>query len=534
MGRQYATEFIRANRVLRLPEAETDGAAVVGMVDPQDDALRDLLERYHGGELQVRAIEESELVARLSRLVGERYGQASGEGEAREDIAGGGRVEIDALSPAMPAVGFVNALLYDALDARASDVHLETDGGTAVIRYRIDGVLHTARRYAQGDFSPVISRLKVMSHATSSERRLPQEGRFSFEAGGAAYDVRASFLPCDRGESVTIRLLETAADERTLNELGLGGESAELLASVDLAAGGLVAVAGPTGSGKTTTIHALVRGYCDGTRKVLTVEDPVEYRLPGVTQVQVRRDLGLDFDAVLRRALRHDPDVLVVGEIRDAETAALAVRGALSGHPVFSTLHTPGTSGIPARLENLGVPLHLQRDVMAARVSQRLLRRVCRGCARRREATVSERERAARAGVELSTVCNGGGCPDCRGTGFRGRLGVFEVEVRGTRGPSLEAEAWRAVARGETTAAEVARAVGGGGFPGGGGFEGGAAGLPGGAASMAGGGGFADGAAGLPSGATGFPGAAAAFPGGAAALPGAADGIGDLRSGAQA
>lgn len=462
MPGQYATEFIRANRVLRLPEADSDGAIVVGMVDPEDGVVRDLLERYHGGDLRVRAIGESELVAGLSRIVGERYGQGTGAAGGGGGVgAGAGDTAIDALSPAMPAVGFVNALLYDALDARASDVHLETDGGTAVIRYRIDGLLHTARRYEQGDFSPVVSRLKVMSHATASERRLPQEGRFSFEAGGAGYDVRASFLPCDRGESVAIRLLETAADERTLTELGLRGENAGLLASVDLAAGGLVAVGGPTGSGKTTTIHALVRGYCDGTRKILTVEDPVEYRLPGVTQVQVRRDLGLDFDAVLRRTLRHDPDVLVVGEIRDGETAALAVRGALSGHPVFSTLHTPSTAGIPARLENLGVPPHLQRDVMAAGVSQRLVRRVCGGCATERGATAAERERAERAGVELSVVRSGGGCRDCRGTGFRGRVGLFEVETSAGRGPSLEAEAWRAVARGETTSAEVARAVGG-------------------------------------------------------------------------
>jgi type II secretory ATPase GspE/PulE/Tfp pilus assembly ATPase PilB-like protein len=454
-ARQYATEFIRANRVLRLPEAESDGAVVVGMVDPDDRALHGLLERYHGVEVRVRTIGEPELVAGLSRLVGERYGQATGDAVGGD----GAGVAIDALSPAMPAVGFVNALLYDALDARASDVHLETDGGTAVIRYRIDGMLQTARRYEQGDFSPVVSRLKVMAHATVSERRLPQEGRFSFEAGGAGYDVRASFLPCDRGESVAIRLLETAADERTLTELGLRGTNASMLASVDLAAGGLVAVGGPTGSGKTTTIHALVRGYCDGTRKILTVEDPVEYRLPGVMQVQVRRDLGLDFDAVLRRALRHDPDVLVVGEIRDAETAALAVRGALSGHPVFSTIHTPSTAGIPARLENLGVPPHLQRDVMAAAVSQRLVRRVCRGCATEREATSGERERAARSGVELSTVCSGAGCRECRGTGFRGRLGIFEVETGARRGPSLEAEAWQAVSRGETTPWEVARAV---------------------------------------------------------------------------
>ena len=466
MRGQYATEFIRANRVLRLPEAESDGTVVVGMVDPEDRAVRDLLERYHGVDIRVRAIGEAELVAGLSRLVGERYGQASGDASGREGVGGGGRVAIDGLSPAIPAVRFVNALLYDALDARASDVHLETDGETAVIRYRIDGMLHTARRYGQGDFSPVVSRLKVMAHATVSERRLPQEGRFSFEAGGAGYDVRASFLPCDRGESVAIRLLETAADERTLGELGLRGANAGLLASVDLAAGGLVAVGGPTGSGKTTTIHALVRGYCDGSRKILTVEDPVEYRLPGVTQVQVRRDLGLDFDAVLRRALRHDPDVLVVGEIRDAETAALAVRGALSGHPVFSTIHTPSTAGIPARLENLGVPPHLQRDVMAAAVSQRLVRRVCRSCARERGATAAERERAARAGVELPTVCSGGGCRDCRGTGFRGRLGIFEVEAGAGRGPSLEAEAWRAVSRGETTPSEVARAVGSAGFAG--------------------------------------------------------------------
>ncbi len=457
---QYATEFIRANRALRLPAGESDGGIVVGMVDPGDRALRDLLERYHGCEVRVRPIGEPELIAALSRLVGERYGQATGRAATAGGTARGRAAAIDALSPAMPAVGFVNALLYDALDARASDVHLETDGAAAVIRYRVDGILHTVRRYEQGEFPAVVSRLKVMSHATASERRLPQEGRFSFAAGAARYDVRTSFLPCDRGESVAIRLLETAADERTTAELGLRAQNAGALASVDLAAGGLVVVAGPTGSGKTTTVHALVRGYCDGTRKILTVEDPVEYRLPGVTQVQVRRELGLDFDAVLRRALRHDPDVLVVGEIRDAETAALAVRAALSGHPVFSTLHTPTTAAIAARLENLGVPHHLQRDVTAAMVSQRLVRRVCAGCATARAATPAERERAGRSGVALSSVRTGAGCRDCRGTGFRGRLGLFEVVAGARRGSTLAEEAWRAVADGLTTPGEVARSVG--------------------------------------------------------------------------
>jgi type II secretory ATPase GspE/PulE/Tfp pilus assembly ATPase PilB-like protein len=353
----------------------------------------------------------------------------------------------------------VDAILYDAAAAGASDVHIETGPVGARVRYRIDGQLHTVRSYRSGDFAAVVARLKVMSRVNATERRLPQDGRFSFDSPTERFDVRSSFLPCHRGESVAIRLLSTAADTRSVAELGLCGADAAAVEGIDLTSGGLIVVAGPTGSGKTTTVHALLRRYADGTRNVLTVEDPVEYRLAGVTQVQVHRELGLGFDDALRRALRHDPDILMVGEIRDAETASLAVRGALSGHPVFATVHAPDTAAIDARLENLGVPRHLLREVIAARMSQRLLRRVCPACATVARPKPGEAEEAARQGVRLVSLRTGTGCEDCRGTGYRGRRGVFHVVSGSYRGPGLAAAAWRAVARGETTPTEVARAV---------------------------------------------------------------------------
>ncbi|MFO8065819.1 MAG: GspE/PulE family protein [Spirochaetia bacterium] len=459
---QYASEFMRANRVVRLPDAQ--GRVSVGMVDPDDTLVRDQLECYHGGGIHVLAISESELVKRLSTLVAERYDDERlgglAAGEALSAPINETPSAVDALSPAVPAVRFVNALFYDAVEARASDVHVEARASESRIRYRIDGMLHTVRTYAAVDFSRVVSRLKVMSRVTATERRLPQDGRFSFEAGGRSYDVRTSFVPCHGGESVAIRLLDTAADTRGLRELGLRDEQATILEHISPGSGGLIMISGPTGSGKTTTVHALLRRYCDGRRKILAIEDPVEYRIPGVVQVQIRREIGLDFDGALRRALRHDPDILMVGEIRDSETATLAVRSALSGHLVFSTVHTEHIDGITARLENLGVPQYLLEEVMAARVSQRLMRRVCAECAAVRVASPAERERAHRAGVALHTVREGAGCPRCHRTGYRGRLGVFEVSrSRHSRGDRLPAQAWTAVARGETTPGEVSRAV---------------------------------------------------------------------------
>jgi general secretion pathway protein E len=460
---QYASEFIRANRVVRLDagDAGAGDTPLVGMVDPGNTTLRRRLERYHGRPVRVRRVTEAELLSRLSRLVGERFediapreraGAAPG---AAPGAAAGVRPGADVLSASAPAVEFVNALLYDAVESGATDIHLETGELGARLRYRIDGLLHTVRRYEAAGFAGVVSRLKVLSRVRATERRLPQDGRFSFEAGGRRLDVRTSFLPADRGESVAIRLLDTEADARSLENLGLPQAEAAALRRLDLQAGGLLVVAGPTGSGKTTTAHALLRRWADGTRKVVTVEEPVEYRLRGVTQVHVRREIGLDFDAVLRRALRHDPDVLMIGEVRDPETAALAVRSALSGHPVIATVHAADTAAVHARLENLGVAPHVLPEVIAARVSQRLVRRVCRDCGTARAPGKAERERAASLGVALSAVREGRGCATCRGTGLRGRIGLFRLETAAYRSPSLEAAAWQAVSRGEIPPAET-------------------------------------------------------------------------------
>lgn len=461
---QYASEFVRANRVLRLPAS--GNKIVVGMVDPGDRELRARLSAYHGRRIRVVPISESQLVAGLSQLVGARYGSETATSKAARPgggVSSGGatRETVDALSPAVPAVQFANALLYDGVRSRASDIHLEAGAGESRIRYRIDGVLHTVRRYTDADFRPVISRLKVMARVTATERRLPQDGRFSFHAEGHGYDVRTSFLPADRGESVALRLLETEADSRSPAELGMRAEQAEALAAVDESSGGLLVVSGPTGSGKTTTAHALLRRLADETRKIIAVEDPVEYRLPGVVQMQIRRDIGLDFDAALRRCLRHDPDVIMVGEIRDPETAALAVRAALSGQLVFSTVHTRDTASIDTRLENLGVAGYLLSEVVVGRLSQRLVRRVCLECAAERLPLPSERAASDRAGFELDGVIEGAGCPACRGTGFRGRKGLFDVHTRHHHDKGLEAEAWEAVRRGETTPTEVLRVLGG-------------------------------------------------------------------------
>ena len=328
-----------------------------------------------------------------------------------------------------PVVRLVNLLLIEALDARASDVHLEGYQDGLRVRYRVDGVLQNAPSPPAHLTAAIISRLKIMAELDIAERRLPQDGRIRLRLQNRQVDVRVSTVPTLRGESVVLRLLDKERGRISLTELGMAGDTLELFSEVVSRPHGIVLVTGPTGSGKTTTLYAAVEMIRTGREKILTVEDPVEYELPGVPQVPVNEKVGMTFAGALRALLRQDPDIILLGEIRDPETAQIATQAALTGHLVLSTLHTNDAPTALTRLLDLDVAAYLVASTVDAVLAQRLVRVICRNC---KTETIPDRAVARRLDLEalgLARTWKGAGCDECRGTGFRGRTGVYELLV---------------------------------------------------------------------------------------------------------
>jgi type II secretory ATPase GspE/PulE/Tfp pilus assembly ATPase PilB-like protein len=388
--------------------------------------------------------------------------------------------EVQATTNQQPAVQLVNRLLMDAANAGASDVHLEALEHGLRVRYRIDGVLQEVPAPSESAREAIVSRLKVMAELDITERRQAHDGRARVQLGSRELDVRVSTLPSLHGESVVLRLLDTVRRPMGLDQLGLADDTLEALRRCAAQPHGVVLTTGPTGSGKTSTLYALVERISSGREKIVSVEDPVEYELPGVVQVPVRERGGVTFDRALRSMLRHDPDVLLVGEMRDAETVEVCMQAALTGHLVLSTLHTNDAPSALTRLLDLGVAPYLVGSTVEAVLAQRLTRRLCGECA-----VESARPRTCEEmrcdGAEGDVIRLAVGCPACRGTGYRGRTGIFELLVvddelrdavtrragagqlrrlaleRGMR--PLRADGWRQVVSGVTTVEEVRRVV---------------------------------------------------------------------------
>ncbi|HOW69967.1 MAG TPA: ATPase, T2SS/T4P/T4SS family [Phycisphaerae bacterium] len=378
-------------------------------------------------------------------------------------------------------IKFVNQILTEAVDARATDVHIEPFEEQLRIRYRIDGVLQesnvpeSVRRF----HAAIVSRIKILSHLDIAEKRLPQDGRIKLKISGREIDVRVSIIPMIHGEAVVLRILDRGDAMLGTEHLGMALPDRNRFDQILEMPHGIVLVTGPTGSGKTTTLYAALSKINDIERKIITVEDPVEYQLRGVNQIQVSIKTGLTFAAGLRAILRHDPDVVLVGEIRDLETAEIAVQASLTGHLVFSTLHTNDAPGAATRLVDMGLEPYLVASSLEVVVAQRLVRVICGQC----KQTVSPEE-AAQARMQFGTLVpgtlyKGAGCRRCQGTGFRGRQGIFEMmaisdDIRSLilqRAPShelrkiathqgmrsLRDDGWRIVAEGRTTIDEVLR-----------------------------------------------------------------------------
>jgi general secretion pathway protein E len=414
---------------------EGDVLAVGTWLDRVEPLALDDLRLLFGAQISLERFSDHDLRTAIRRIYAPEAATAEGviagmTGEARAIDAD--EIPLDDLlhlANEAPVVRLVNLLLIEALDARASDVHLEGYQDGLRVRYRIDGVLQNAPSPPPHLTAAIISRLKIMAELDIAERRLPQDGRIRLRMLNRQVDVRVSTVPTLRGESVVLRLLDKERGRISLTELGMSADTLELFTEVVSRPHGIVLVTGPTGSGKTTTLYAAVEMIRTGREKILTVEDPVEYELAGVPQVPVNEKVGMTFAGALRALLRQDPDIILVGEIRDAETAQIATQASLTGHLVLSTLHTNDAPTALTRLLDLEVAAYLVASTVDAVLAQRLVRVICTHC---KVETTPDRAAAHRVDVEalgLTRIWKGVGCEECRGTGFRGRTGIYELVV---------------------------------------------------------------------------------------------------------
>lgn len=335
--------------------------------------------------------------------------------------------DIERMAGQSPIIKYVNYLISNAINSGASDIHIEPRDKNTRIRYRIDGVLFESLQCPAKMHPAVVSRIKIMSNLDISERRLPQDGKISVIVGGRAIDLRVSILPTSRGEKVVIRILDSRSILRGLEQLGMAeGTLSEFQKQIALP-NGIFLVTGPTGSGKSTTLYSAI-SQMDGERlNISTVEDPVEYELDFCNQVQVKEHIGLDFASALRSLLRQDPDIIMIGEIRDAETAKIAVQAALTGHLVFSTLHTNDAASSITRLVDIGIDPYLIAASLNGVLAQRLVRRICPDCQQHYDVPENLRDTLSQAGIDPNQLQHGAGCDNCRQSGYVGRIGIYEM-----------------------------------------------------------------------------------------------------------
>ena len=328
-----------------------------------------------------------------------------------------------------PVIELVNNLLSTAVDIGASDIHVEPAEEQFAVRMRVDGVLHTRLSQPIDRFPAVASRIKLVAGIDIAQRRLPQDGRIGERISGRDMDIRVSTVPCTFGESIVLRLLDQERGDQALDKLGMEPDHLALFRGWLRASNGIVLVTGPTGSGKSTTLAAALEDIDDGIKKIITVEDPVEYQMPSITQIQVHAEIGYTFATALRHILRQDPDVIMIGEIRDLETAEIAIRSALTGHLVFSTVHTNDAVSSFTRLIDMGVERFLVASPTNGVQAQRLVRRVCQHCAEPTEqpALVAELVSPATAQLLDNQWLRATGCDACQNTGYRGRMGIYEL-----------------------------------------------------------------------------------------------------------
>jgi general secretion pathway protein E len=407
---------------------------VVAMTDPLDLSHLHALELAAGLRVKPVLAKEKEIITRIEAMFGNGYSSDSGPAGAAREIEGAVDDEDVAhlrdMASEVPVIRLVNQMLVRALESRASDVHIEPFENQLKVRYRIDGILHEMESPPRQFKAAVISRIKILAQLNIAERRLPQDGRIKVRLAGKDMDLRIATVPTLYGESVVIRLLERGQIFTQLDTLGFPSSILDYFNEMILKPHGMILVTGPTGSGKTTTLYGALQKINDPGKKIITIEDPVEYQLSGVNQIQVKPQIGLTFANGLRSIVRQDPDVIMVGEIRDSETAEIAIQAALTGHLVFSTLHTNDAAGAISRLLEMGVQDYLLSSSLLGVLAQRLVRRLCPKCRKEVPFTgfdADEPELKFRNGDAPETVWEAAGCDACSDTGYRGRVGIFEL-----------------------------------------------------------------------------------------------------------
>ena len=421
-----------ARRFRALVLEDKGDTLLVAVADPLDLFAFDELTRILKRSITMAAVPESQLAMAFDRLY-RRTEEISGLARALEkdlgDTVDFGELTASVGTEGAPVVRLLQSVFEDAIQVGASDVHIEPQETSLQIRVRVDGVLQTQTEADKRIGAPLAQRLKLMAGLDISEKRLPQDGRFSVRLRDLTIDVRLSTLPTTYGESAVMRLLKQGSGMKRLDNIGMPADILKRFREVLGRSSGLVLVTGPTGSGKTTTLYAALAEVNAAELKVITVEDPVEYRLPGLTQVQVNEKIELTFAKVLRSCLRQDPDVILVGEMRDEETAEIGLRAAITGHLVLSTLHTRDAISTPFRLLDMGVPPFMVATSLQAVIAQRLLRLICTDCAQTHEASPQEQSWLSSmisTGESVKSM-RGRGCSSCNGTGYAGRQGVYEM-----------------------------------------------------------------------------------------------------------
>jgi type IV pilus assembly protein PilB len=410
-----------------------DDTLLLAMADPANVLALDDVQMATGQNCRVAVAPAHDIDALVSKLGTLQSAVTEAIGEDDEEEPEAELTDLHASAQDGPVIKLVNSILGQAVAEGASDIHFEPHSGDMRIRFRVDGVLQETARVPKRMVAGVISRIKIMSELDIAEKRVPQDGRVGVMVEDRRIDLRVTTLPTQEGEGVSVRILDESSALRTLDDLGMDGDGRIRFEHSFRKPYGAVLVTGPTGAGKSTTLYAALQALNGVDKHIVTIEDPVEYRLPGVNQIGVHRKAGLTFATGLRSVLRADPDVIMVGEVRDAETARIAIEAALTGHMVLTTLHTNDAPGAMTRLQEMGVESFLTSSAVDCVVAQRLARVLCPHCKRR---AVVPKDALTEAGFRVGTdleVYEPVGCPRCNGSGYRGRLGIYSVMVLSER-----------------------------------------------------------------------------------------------------
>lgn len=415
-----------AKRNMIIPLKKEADRLIIAMADPMDYYLIKDLELVTGFQIEPAIATKDDIIRSINKYYGMDEGLEELFSEHETDVEDSKNQIVDQDSP---IVKLVNQILSNATTARASDIHLDPHETKIVIRYRVDGVLRTERTLPKSMQSMLTARIKIMANLDITEHRVPQDGRIKINIGYHPLDLRVSTLPTVYGEKIVMRLLDLGTALIDVNNLGFNSLNLKRFMRMLEKPTGIILITGPTGSGKSSTLYAALNHLNSEEVNIITIEDPVEYQLEGINQIQVNTNVGMTFAAGLRSILRQDPNIIMVGEIRDKETADIAVRASLTGHLVLSTLHTNDSLGSITRLQDMGVEPFLVASSISGIVSQRLVRRVCRDCMEFQPPAKRELEIFAKRGLKIEKVARGKGCPSCDMTGYKGRIALQEVLV---------------------------------------------------------------------------------------------------------